>query len=288
MALLISDLKTQFGYYKKDISDVDDDLWVQWSRYMLTFIYKRLKAIDPERFISEDLYYVETDPDTFTLPSGFQDFNQTGTGFFEISDATLAYDAQTANFTVGATLTGGTSGATAMIKKDSDNETTGTLTIKNISGTFQNDEVITGSSGGSATANGTPAYKVNKENQLSITGFGSTNEGYYLHQGDMIFTNAKEKTFMARWIPEPVIISSVDQYFTLDGTETGLVLVENRDEEYLIKAYDVMYEQWNGNNENVAPESVADFRLVRALGDVLSYYNRTPQISQMYNPTTDF
>ena len=68
--------------------------------------------------------------------------------------STLAYDAQTANFTVGDILTGATSGATARIIADSDSGTTGTLTLRDIQGAFEDNEVITGTSGGSATANG--------------------------------------------------------------------------------------------------------------------------------------
>lgn len=68
---------------------------------------------------------------------------------------TLNYDAETVGFTAGSTLTGGTSGATATILRVLDAGTTGTLYLDNVVGTFQNDETITGSGGGSATANGT-------------------------------------------------------------------------------------------------------------------------------------
>ncbi|MRR49377.1 MAG: hypothetical protein EG825_00440 [Rhodocyclaceae bacterium] len=67
----------------------------------------------------------------------------------------LAYQAQTANFTLGDTLTGGTSGAKARIVADSDSGATGTLTLIDIVGTFQNNEIITGALGGSANVNGT-------------------------------------------------------------------------------------------------------------------------------------
>jgi len=81
-----------------------------------------------------------------------------GNVFEDIWDAgvlsNLAYDAQSANFTSGLVLTGGTSAATAIIVTDVDAGTTGTLTIRKISGTFQNDETITDSSTGSATSNG--------------------------------------------------------------------------------------------------------------------------------------
>ena len=68
--------------------------------------------------------------------------------------STLAYDNQTVNYTVGDLLTGTISGATGRITVDVDAGTTGTLTLKDISGVFQNNETITDGSGGSATANG--------------------------------------------------------------------------------------------------------------------------------------
>jgi len=67
---------------------------------------------------------------------------------------TLAYDAQTANFTVGALVTGGTSGATAIIAQDADGGATGTLTLKDVLGTFLDNELITDTAGGSADVNG--------------------------------------------------------------------------------------------------------------------------------------
>jgi len=69
--------------------------------------------------------------------------------------STLAYDTQTANFTAGLTITGGTSGATALIVSDADGGATGTLELREIVGAFVDNEIITDSSTGSATVNGT-------------------------------------------------------------------------------------------------------------------------------------
>jgi len=55
----------------------------------------------------------------------------------------LAYDGQSANFTVGATVTGATSKAFGVIVKDTDGGATGTLVIAGIKGTFQNNEELT-------------------------------------------------------------------------------------------------------------------------------------------------
>lgn len=68
--------------------------------------------------------------------------------------STLAYDTQTANFTIGGILTGGSSGAKARIVNDVDGGTTGTLTLTDIVGDFLDNEILTDESTGSATANG--------------------------------------------------------------------------------------------------------------------------------------
>lgn len=83
-----------------------------------------------------------------------------GTDFWPITGTAiiaLDYDAESAAFTVGETLTGGTSGATGTIIKVTDNGSDGTIYMNNVSGTFQNDETITDSDTGSATADGAPS-----------------------------------------------------------------------------------------------------------------------------------
>lgn len=76
-----------------------------------------------------------------------------------ITSASLAYDGQSANFTVGLTVTGGTSGATGVIATDTDAGTTGTLTLTGIVGTFVDNETLTDSSTGAAVVNGV-AFKL--------------------------------------------------------------------------------------------------------------------------------
>lgn len=68
----------------------------------------------------------------------------------------LAYDAETSEFTLGDTVTGGTSGATGVIWRINDlGGGEGELYLTNIvGGPFDDDELITDEDGGSATANG--------------------------------------------------------------------------------------------------------------------------------------
>lgn len=61
----------------------------------------------------------------------------------------LSFDTQTANFTVGATVTGA-GGATGIIDRQTDAGVTGTLYLLSVIGVFVVGETITGSSGGSA------------------------------------------------------------------------------------------------------------------------------------------
>lgn len=65
----------------------------------------------------------------------------------------LPYDAQSGNFTVGQVVTGGTSGAKALIVGDIDAGGTGDLIVTGISGTFADNEALTDPLTGAATAN---------------------------------------------------------------------------------------------------------------------------------------
>lgn len=82
-------------------------------------------------------------------------FTEQNTMFAQPFDsAKLDYDGQTVNFTLGETVTGGTSGATGVVQIDTDNGADGTLVLSAVSGVFQNDEALTGSSTGVAVVDG--------------------------------------------------------------------------------------------------------------------------------------
>lgn len=80
-----------------------------------------------------------------------------GTNWFPLNTAAtsgLAYDAGPGDFTVGDTVTGGTSGATATIVGVLNGTTAvGTLLVQGITGTFADNEALTDGSGGAATSN---------------------------------------------------------------------------------------------------------------------------------------
>src|SRR3546814_2951594 len=66
----------------------------------------------------------------------------------------LSDDAEVTPFTEGDTLTGGTSGATGTIVRAIDNGTTGVIWLRDVTGTFEDNETITDAGGGSGTTNG--------------------------------------------------------------------------------------------------------------------------------------
>ena len=96
-------------------------------------------------------------------------------GFFWVScgayrpGATLDFNLQTANFTAGATVSGGTSGATARIIAVTQSAGSGTLTLGDITDTFITGEVLTDGDGGDARADGTISTS-----NAALDGGGST------------------------------------------------------------------------------------------------------------------
>lgn len=86
----------------------------------------------------------------------------------------LKFDAQTVNFTPGMVevVTGGTSGATGRIHSMVDNGTSGYLVLVEETGTFVDNEPLTGSLGGSATTDVT-----NQSHIYSVSGRVWFNEG---------------------------------------------------------------------------------------------------------------
>jgi len=84
----------------------------------------------------------------------------------------LNYDSGTAAFRSSAVLTGQTSGATGVIKWSAGNVSSGKLTIKELSGTFQDNEMITDDDGGSASADGTEIMTSKPECCFEMGGCG--------------------------------------------------------------------------------------------------------------------
>jgi len=106
----------------------------------------------------------------------------------------LAYDGQSGNFTAGLVITGAKTGATAMILEDSDAGATGALTIQSLNGiNFDDNELITDTSTGSATVNGALNF-------LTATPSDNT---FFQETSSLISSGADTITAIEHTIPTP-------------------------------------------------------------------------------------
>jgi hypothetical protein len=117
----------------------------------------------------------------------------------------LNFDAQTANFTIGATVTGGTSGATGVIQSQVDNGATGYLILGNITGTFQDNEIVAGG-GGSATVNG-PAVLL----FVAVTGVGTDTLSFVWSYKSRLFY-VEENSMNAWYLPVDAIGGTIAKF----------------------------------------------------------------------------
>lgn len=375
-----------FARYKQDVSDVDNDVFLEWVQFTTRFIYDKAKRVDAGRFVKTQSYNVVIPPQSHSLPDDFQDLNQTVCGIYKYdtrkklnvtfddggdTDITFsdsggisAYNSaqkvqggSSRGFTSDAAATlllsfgtalnwtsfgdngsisptndyisiwlyvGNTVPTSATIEFSTLN-TGASVGVNQFSYTkasfvagWQNIKVlksaftITGApswsslgylrliySGGDATTSiywdkldlvESPTNGNDEtDKKLGITGYGSKSEGYYLNASNVVFTgdntNLVDRDYVMRYIPIPPTIDALADYISVDGTVNTAAIVEDRHLEYMVKAVDVLYGQWD---EDPNAESVADFRFVRALGELLDGYNRTPQISIMRNPSRNF
>jgi len=381
----VSDIQTAFEKYKRDISDVTSEsgLFEEWVQFVTRFVYNEVKKLDPERFIKKQSYNVVKPPQAFSLPSDFNDMNQTGTGLFvydmrkrlvvsfsstdgiTYSDTggTSAFNTNiyvqgdsSRGFTGDAAATLNLSFSTAINWNDFDdggadspdndyisiwiyvgnsiptsatlgfstsndgsdvgvNEFTYTYSslaegwnrIKVKKSDFTQAGTLSWSSIGYITlayaggASDTNIYwdkldlvesEVNGNDQtntqLGVTGYGNTKQGYYLRSSYIEFTDSDQvmdKYYVMRYLPIPPTIDSSSDYITVDSTSTGTAIIRDQDMEYMVKAVDVLYEQWDVDPSR---ESIADFRFTRALSGLLDNYKRTPNVPTMYNSLSGF
>jgi len=140
-------------------------------------------------------------------------FNEESTMFVNGNNAAkLDYDGQTVNFTLGETVTGGTSGATGIVQIDNDAGASGTLVLSNVTGTFQNDEALTGSSTGVAVVDGV------LQNTVMFTVQGAATSGSINFLNLTFFASANETLFDLK----PEIQAGVDSINLRGNQKEGI------------------------------------------------------------------
>jgi hypothetical protein len=205
----LSQLRDEFLLLKKDLSDVDNDVFISWCRNIQRYIYRRLVDTDPTWYIKEQNYTVFNGVQT--LPTDFGDMKSMDTGFFLIDN------------------------------------------------------------------NGTPTTR-----RLFPTNFGSNQPGFYLNGKSNVqfFGFNTSKQYILRYTPATVGVTAISDYFTIDGTINTIEIVPDDYLDFIIKALDVRYTEWD---EEVSAESYADARFIRVMDDLFTQLQRTPQVYDM-NP----
>src|SRR3990167_8008336 len=104
--------------------------------------------------------------------------------------------------------------------------------------------------------------------------FGTQSKGFYIQGTNVVFTGIEDGTlYRLRFIPELTDFDALADYWTVDNTLTGIEIVRDEDMDYIVKALDVLYCQWD---ETPDAESLADQRFVRALSGLIENYRKEP------------
>lgn len=99
---------------------------------------------------------------------------------------------------------------------------------------------------------------------LPQTGFGSTEQGYYITGGNVVFTGIDNITqFTLRYIPILTTLTLMTETLILD--EIYLEAVRNDLANF--------YQEWD---ENPGAESLANFRFVRTLNELANTIKKAP------------
>jgi hypothetical protein len=213
----LSTLLTQFGLYKKDISDVSDDLFIQWINNIADYLYGKLADLTPESFMVDYNFTVSSSVQTLSLPVDFEGMIGKETGIFYLDSA-------------------------------------GVVTNRT----------------------------------LPYSGVGRTTPGYYRVRSTLYFTPnpwGGSQSFVLRYSPSRTRFTATTDYFTLDTLVGGIEIVGDRFTEYLIKAIDVQYDQWD---EDPGAEGLADIRYVRALDELLEKIKPTPAVYSISDPSNSY
>lgn len=110
------------------------------------------------------------------------------------------------------------------------------------------------------------------DRQLVRTGYGSTLKGYYITGSSIVFTGINTATtYVLRYIPLLTKKTTLTEYFTIDGTSTGVATIPSEYMEALVADLCKIYDQWD---DNAGAESLDDFRFVRCLNEMLGDFDQ--------------
>lgn len=122
---------------------------------------------------------------------------------------------------------------------------------------------------------------------LPQTSYASGQGGYYIEGDNIIVTPSPQssKVFSLKYVPLPPIFTDLSDYFSTDKTINGVALVRDEDTEYIVKALDVFYTQWD---EDLGLEGIVDQRFTRILSEMLGRQRQSINITKINNFTGSF
>lgn len=274
--MLVSAAKTEFGVMKHDISDVTDAIFIYWADYLNKLYYNHIAGIDAERLVSSKMYNVTVFPQVSALPTNFKHIRSYQMGFYKLELNKIGFLSQTVNFTVGATLTGASSGATATITAVTDDGTSGLITYSGLSGTFTPGEIITDSSLGSATVTFENVISNSNTAKLTRTSPGSGDEGYYITGTNVVFTGLSATTpLLLRYIPTVTTITAVSDSLS----------IPDEFNKFIVDGLDVIYGQWD---EDAPLEQIAGFRFQAQLDALSEDIKREPAVYALQDYSSNY
>ena len=274
MALItVSEARTLLEEALDDsLPEVSDSLFLIWVNFINRIAYDILPKLNPENYLQQKTYNVLTGTSAYALPTTAKDEKGIYAGLFETTTGSIyqiqKYDTQTGAFTVGLTITGGTSGATGVISED--NSTF--LVLKSTTGSFEDNEIITDTSTGSATTNESTQGYSRTDTHVQITNFGSGSVGYWNDSTNINITpenGVSSKIYIYRYLPK----------LTKLTLSTGITIFNDSDEteEMLSDMLVLYYEKWASTGAT-GKVLLADAEFMRSLNQVLSNYIKQPVI----------
>jgi len=86
-SLLVSDVKTVYARFKRDITDVSNATFIDWCDWVNKFAFRHILGIDPERLVNTTTVIATAGDLRTYLPTDFRDLQRFGCGFYEYKNS---------------------------------------------------------------------------------------------------------------------------------------------------------------------------------------------------------
>jgi len=229
----------------RNIGNVGLNAKLRWAKTVNEQIYDEVINRNPSDYALNNTIQVVENTVEYARSTDFKNRNAPQTGVYKTTlggtdFGILNFNTETGSFTAGLTVTGATSTATGTI----DEVQSSYLVLSNVSGEFQDNEIITDTSTGSATVND-ELIAYNRSTELErVTEFGSQNEGFYEDGSNLIITPkpTTTKVLIDRYIPK------LEAFTALTDTFVDIPYSEGKYLELLVDLLLIQYYLFDRND----------------------------------------